>query len=113
MQTSAGRTVLSVLAALAIASSLLTLWRVTPVTGAGGCPLNCSAPTGGFCFNNSMCVCSSPCRNPADGCQLCSGGQGTCTNASICSCGPCFSGSFCEIECSGNGTCAFTNSSSF
>src|SRR5213593_3293251 len=110
MQTSAGRTVLSILASLAIASSLVTLWPVTRVSGTGGCPLNCSFPTGGSCFNNSMCVCSSPCRNPADGCTLCNN-EGSCTNASVCSCFPCFSGSFCDTECSGNGTCTSTNSS--
>ncbi len=111
MQTSAGRTFLSILASLAIASSLLTLWPVTRVSGTGGCPLNCSFPSGGFCgFNNSMCVCSSPCRNPADGCTLCNN-EGSCTNASVCSCFPCFSGSFCDTECSGNGTCTNTNSS--
>src|SRR6185503_498344 len=75
MHKSAGRTVLSVLATLAIGSTLLTLLPASRVSGFGPCPLNCSG---------------------AGVCDF---------NASVCTCNPCSSGSGCEIECSGNGTC--------
>jgi hypothetical protein len=109
MKAQAGRTVLGVLAFVAVAATIVSLGTTERAAGIVACPFNCSG--NGVCLNDT-CSCFDPCYSGAACGTECSG-NGVCLNGSACFCGPCFSGPSCGVECSGNGVCGNSSCSCF